>query len=171
MTDEKELQEKAWKSLRKAQEQSPEEYFKHMVDSGIITKDGRLVVSTEKFRDNPGEVVKQARNTPVNIVDDDGEIRMTISTPVFDDKDDVRELGDQIGFGNMMHLASECWRESLAKIDLAGGEFIVGPCVSQTVPCICVDNDDRASGCGCCSGCGWLTKTVKRMIKMSGNAR
>lgn len=31
------------------------------------------------------------------------------------DKAQVKALGDKIGYGNMMHLASELWKEYLAK--------------------------------------------------------
>jgi hypothetical protein len=31
------------------------------------------------------------------------------------EKELVRKLGEQIGYGNMMYLASECWKESMIK--------------------------------------------------------
>lgn len=31
------------------------------------------------------------------------------------EKELVRKLGKQIGYGNMMQLASECWKESMTK--------------------------------------------------------
>jgi hypothetical protein len=31
------------------------------------------------------------------------------------EKELVRELGKQIGYGNMMYLASECWEEMMIK--------------------------------------------------------
>jgi hypothetical protein len=46
------------------------------------------------------------------------------------EKEAVRRLGEAIGFGNMMTLASQCWREML--IERQGsdsGAFTVGPCV------------------------------------------
>lgn len=46
------------------------------------------------------------------------------------EKEAVRELGARIGYGNMMHLAQECWRELLITQGLEGGEFSLGPCVS-----------------------------------------
>jgi hypothetical protein len=74
----------------------------------------------------------------------------------------VRNLGDQIGYGHMMRLAQSLWRETLQKEwDLAGGEFIVGPCVSMTVPCVCVDSGDLPHECDYCCGSRWLTKGVK----------
>ena len=39
----------------------------------------------------------------------------------------VRKLGEQIGYGNMMHLASECWQEMLIeKYGSPVGAFTVG---------------------------------------------
>jgi len=69
----------------------------------------------------------------------------------------VHNLGVQIGFGNMMHLARDEWRVSLLKQDLAGGEFAVGCCVALTVPCGCT------YPCDWCNGCGWLTPKVKEL--------
>lgn len=46
----------------------------------------------------------------------------------FGEKETVRILGRQIGYGNMMHLAHECWREDLkAKGYPEEGAFTVGP--------------------------------------------
>lgn len=75
------------------------------------------------------------------------------------EREAVRSLGDNIGYGNMMDLAQECWRDVLASDNLAGGEFAIGPCVSMTVPCGC----DSAKDCDWCCGSRWLTKHVKRM--------
>ena len=72
-------------------------------------------------------------------------------------KAQVRRLGADIGYGNMMVLARDCWRESLAAKDYPlGGEHSVGPCVALTVPCDC-----RDGMCDWCCGSGWLTKRVK----------
>jgi len=35
---------------------------------------------------------------------------------MMDEKELVRQLGEQIGYGNMMHLASECWEDYFNKI-------------------------------------------------------
>lgn len=75
------------------------------------------------------------------------------------DKYEVTKLGEGIGYGNMMHLAQACWKESLARQGYpTGGEFIVGTCVAMTVPCGC----ERYS-CDWCCGSGWLTKHVKEV--------
>lgn len=78
------------------------------------------------------------------------------------EKEKVSELGHEIGFGNMMHLATKCWEEYLTEIGLSGGAFITGPCKSEVVPCICVDIDQ--GHCKFCCGCGWLTKEVRKIL-------
>ena len=47
------------------------------------------------------------------------------------EREAVRRLGEQIGFGNMMHLASEVWGEVWG---VKGINFRVGPCAALTVP-------------------------------------
>lgn len=66
----------------------------------------------------------------------------------------VRELGERIGYGNMMHLTRDEWRTSLLKADHAGGEFAVGCCVALTALCGCT------YPCDWCNGCGWVTPKV-----------
>jgi hypothetical protein len=79
------------------------------------------------------------------------------------EKADVQDLGDRIGYGRMMQLAQECWRESLVAQRYPGFppgmEFQYGPCVSETVPCGC----GHVSACDWCCGAGWLTKKVKAL--------
>ena len=71
----------------------------------------------------------------------------------------VHDLGQEIGFGNMMHLASEIWKIELHIKGLPGGEFVVGPCSAFTVPCGCGGSKD----CDWCAACGWLTPHVKEI--------
>lgn len=79
----------------------------------------------------------------------------------------VRELGDRIGYGNMMHLASGLWaKELFTSYGIVGGEFVVGPCKSAVVPCEC----ETPSKCDWCCGCGWVTKHVKKMKDVDGKA-
>lgn len=81
-------------------------------------------------------------------------------------KELVRRLGADIGYGNMMVLARDCWRESLAaKGYPLGGEHSVGPCIACTVPCDCPDRR-----CDWCCGSGWLTERVKE-AKAAARAR
>lgn len=69
----------------------------------------------------------------------------------------VRHLGEDIGYGNLMHLARDEWRESLKHKGIEGGELAVGCCVALTVPCGC------AGSCDWCNGCGWITPKVKEL--------
>lgn len=68
----------------------------------------------------------------------------------------ARQLGGQIGYGRMMQLGQQLWRESLAGQGWEGGEFSIGPCVSMTTPCGC-----NRYNCDWCCGAGWLTQKVK----------
>jgi len=73
-------------------------------------------------------------------------------------KRQVQRLGAEIGYGNMMDLASQCWREYLVGMGAPpGGEFVVGPCACMVVPCGC----ELPHKCEWCNGCGWLSKHVK----------
>ena len=74
------------------------------------------------------------------------------------EQESVRRLGSEIGYGNLMHVASQEWGKDLKRKWRAdGGQFAVGPCVVMTVPCGCKSPKD----CDWCCGSGWLTKRVK----------
>jgi hypothetical protein len=74
------------------------------------------------------------------------------------EKRTIMALGAQMGFGRIMQLAQEGWKESLEQSGYpSGGEFAFGPCVSMTVPCGCEDPVE----CEWCCGSGHLTKRVK----------
>lgn len=73
----------------------------------------------------------------------------------------VRELGQQIGFGSVMHLASEIWGE---ETEPKGHQHTVGPCAALTVSCPHPFNDGIATGCDVCEGCGLITKWVADKI-------
>lgn len=75
----------------------------------------------------------------------------------------VRKLGTQIGYGNIMGLASQLWGK-----EVMGGEFVVGPCKALTVPCVCKDYQLEGH-CEWCNGCGWLTEAVRKLIDEKGN--
>jgi hypothetical protein len=73
----------------------------------------------------------------------------------------VRELGEHIGWGNVMHRAEQCWREHLvAHGGPAGGEHTCGPCSALLVPCPCVQTRGDGPACDWCCGAGRLTKRV-----------
>jgi hypothetical protein len=64
------------------------------------------------------------------------------------ERDAVKRLGENIGFGRMMSLASSIWEESVGL-----GSFAVGPCLAFTLPCGC----DRGKECSICCGTNWKT--------------
>jgi len=78
------------------------------------------------------------------------------------EREAVRRLAEDggVGYGNMMKLARDLWRELLVKNhpEAEGGEFAVGPCVAMTVPCGC----KVPHKCDWCCGSGWLTERVKQ---------
>ena len=71
----------------------------------------------------------------------------------------VRMLGDKIGYGRLMQLTEETWRE---KTEFKGSEFAIGACVSFMVPC---DHSikDAQGHCELCCGAGRVTKGVKAL--------
>ena len=78
------------------------------------------------------------------------------------DIDDVRALGDRIGYGNLMLLAESAWRSKLEPLGFAGGEFSCGPCASEVVPCACSGRTGAAVMCDWCCGTGRVTKRVRQ---------
>jgi hypothetical protein len=82
----------------------------------------------------------------------------------------VRQLGDRIGYGRLMQLAEEQWRAVLVDSGLEGGEFSVGPCAAELVPCPCPPADaDHAGHCPWCCGVGRVTKRVFEAIWRASN--
>ena len=81
------------------------------------------------------------------------------------EKEAVKDLGEVIGYGAMMQLAQECWRDAdIARGFPPGMEHTCGPAAAETVPCGCrEDNREDLSSCDWCCGCGWLTKKVKAL--------
>jgi len=74
----------------------------------------------------------------------------------------VEELGNKIGYGNMMNLASKLWGKILEEKGCKGGEFIVGPCKAQVVACGC----KSPASCDWCCGTNWLTRKVKNIKEL-----
>jgi hypothetical protein len=83
----------------------------------------------------------------------------------------VRDLGERIGYGNMMHRAERAWREMLAGRDYpTGGEFSVGPCAAELVQCPHPDAPGPVS-CGWCCASGRVTKRVLEAIEFTARVR
>ncbi|HEV7717186.1 MAG TPA: hypothetical protein VGO53_16430 [Steroidobacteraceae bacterium] len=77
------------------------------------------------------------------------------------EKDLIRKLGLTMGWGRMMQLAEECWREHLITSGQAGGEHTCGPCAALLVPCVCAYGPDGPANCDWCCGSGRVTERVK----------
>jgi hypothetical protein len=69
----------------------------------------------------------------------------------------VRDLGEAIGYGRLMQLAEELWREKLVPEGIQGGELTVGPCASMMVPCAHSVRDSS----GYCEICCWTGRVTK----------
>lgn len=90
----------------------------------------------------------------------------------------VRDYAERsgIGFGRLMQLGQKLWREHLLASGYpAGGEFTIGPCAAEMVPCQCVELGDVVDPNGAFRGCDWccctrlVTKHV-RSIQVEGQA-
>ena len=76
---------------------------------------------------------------------------------IMDETQAVQTLGEQIGFGRMMQLAEQIWRERLARD--RRGEHTTGPCAALMVPCKHPVRDENGH-CEVCCGAGRVTKWV-----------
>lgn len=47
--------------------------------------------------------------------------------------DEIRALGERIGYGNLMATASAIWGEKMEADGIGGSEFVAGPCRSTVV--------------------------------------
>lgn len=81
----------------------------------------------------------------------------------------VYTLGETMGFGRIMQLAEECWRDYLKKNGYPeGSEHTTGPCKCFIIPCVCREEGNeemKEAGCDWCFGCGKLTKTVYELVR------
>lgn len=81
------------------------------------------------------------------------------------ERDVVRFFGKSIGYGRLMQLASELWRENLINSGYPpGGEFTLGPCKAMTVPCSHIISDANGH-CDVCCGAGRITEWVSRAVQ------
>ena len=80
----------------------------------------------------------------------------------------VRELGERIGHGRLMHVAEHLWREKARSSGLQGTELTIGPRGRDLVPCPCSEGAVRHCGCDWCCGTTRVTKRVTAAIGMPG---
>lgn len=76
----------------------------------------------------------------------------------------VKDLGDKIGYGNLMQLCEIAWREKLIAEGMKpGGEFAYGPCAAFMVTCEHAIKDENGH-CELCCGAGRISKGVKQLV-------
>jgi hypothetical protein len=85
------------------------------------------------------------------------DLQKQIDAQKKDEKQLIRHLGDTMGYGRIMQLCNEIWREKLVEQGILGGEFVYGPCAAFTIPCKHPEKDENGH-CEWCSGAGWVTK-------------
>lgn len=73
----------------------------------------------------------------------------------------VRLAGQAIGFGRIMQLCEQFWRESLEESGTPGTELTTGPCASSMVPCPAIHDPH----CDWCCGTGRVTERVAQAIQ------
>lgn len=79
-----------------------------------------------------------------------------------DEENEVRNLGDRIGYGRTMQLCEKLWGDKLHDSGLPrGGAHSTGPCVSMMVICLHEVKDDNGH-CEICCGAGRVTKWVAK---------
>jgi len=80
----------------------------------------------------------------------------------------VRLAGDVIGYGRIMQLCEQFWRESLEESGTPGGELthlhLSGPCAITMVPCPATHDPH----CDWCCGAGRVTERVAQAIREQG---
>ena len=92
------------------------------------------------------------------------------------EREDVRQLCERIGYGNVMHTASELWTEKARKEGFEGQGFLVGPHATFAVSCPHHEDNfpgwrDANGHCDWCCGCGWVTqKVVDAMLREKAGA-
>lgn len=73
----------------------------------------------------------------------------------------VRDLGDAIGYGRLMQLAEEIWRDKAIADGTPGSEITTGPCAAFMIACSCPPSGlDRNGHCEWCCGSGRVTRLV-----------
>lgn len=80
------------------------------------------------------------------------------------EKDIVTQLGDTIGYGRIMQLCEEIWREKAITQGFPGSEHTTGACAAFMVTC---PHPVKCSNghCEICCGAGRITKGVQALIE------
>lgn len=88
---------------------------------------------------------------------------------MIDEKELIRTLGDKMGYGRIMRLCEEIWREKDIVAGRKGGEHTVGPCGFFMVPCPHPVKNE-AGHCDICCGAGRITKGVAALLSSNNTA-
>jgi|HubBroStandDraft_4_1064222.scaffolds.fasta_scaffold66118_4 hypothetical protein len=76
----------------------------------------------------------------------------------------VRDLGKRIGFGRIMQLCEQLWKESHNENGFYGSELTVGPCAAFMVKCEHLEVDDNGH-CNLCYGGERIPKRLTEIAK------
>lgn len=93
------------------------------------------------------------------------DIRRQNQQRIVSETAEVREIGERIGYGNVMYLAQKLWRDWAILQGLAGSEFSIGPCAAMMRPCTCTPSQGGSLHCEWCCGSGLVTERVLRAIE------
>lgn len=75
----------------------------------------------------------------------------------------IRDLGLKMGWGRIMQLSEECWKEYADEKGYTGLQHTTGPCAAFMVPCHHPIKDESGH-CDICCGAGRITKGVKALL-------
>lgn len=76
------------------------------------------------------------------------------------DREAVKKLGEQLGYGRIMQLCEELWRDEIKSTAHEGGEFTIGCDSAMLDECDCTVSNK----CDWCCGIGRVTEKVKQAM-------
>ena len=88
---------------------------------------------------------------------------MTDSELIERERAEVFQVCEEHGYGRVMQLAEQLWREKVTAEGFAGSEHTTGPCAVFMVPCPAGEHA-RAVPCDWCCGAGRVTNRVAEAI-------
>ena len=86
------------------------------------------------------------------------------------EEQEVRRLGEAIGYGRLMQLAEQIWSEKAKEQGTPGSEHTTGPCAAFIVTCPHTFKD-RNGHCDICCGSGRITRWVFDNLAVLENGR
>lgn len=88
-----------------------------------------------------------------------GKGKSPLHLSITDAEKQVLASCELIGYGRVMQIASNAWREKAKEENQPDAGLMIGPHAGMVVPCGC----EPGSDCRWCCGSGWLTKHVKSL--------